>query len=410
MSWLWILIIFAVTEIVLLSLVHYYRKEFQWLITTEDEVPELDKNGLDKFFNSSYDPQLGWVRKPNTVGFEKSRRGDITFHIDEYGSRANPENGGDPYIAAFGDSYVFCRQVEDHQTWEVQLSKKTGYNVLNFGVGNYGADQALLRYQQTKLPKTVRVAILGFVPETLCRVHSQWKHYLEFGNTFAFKPKYHLKSDGELLLLENPMKNPDDFERLEEIIPKVVEWDRFYLRKFKSLQFRFPYTVSFLRHPIRHGSLLGSLILRSLFQMTGITTSKIRNLPFRLVMKYNIRESHRLYCESEFTSLLLNILIKFRDEAKKRGHYPLVLVMPQLLDLELNEKRDNTYKSFFRDVAEKDLSVIDMTPIFKKRKNSELYIDDQYGGHLSEKGNQIVSESIEKWLNSKQLINPEIEN
>ena len=27
---------------------------------------------------------------------------------------------------------------------------------------------------------------LGFVPETISRIQSYWKHYLEFGNTFAF--------------------------------------------------------------------------------------------------------------------------------------------------------------------------------------------------------------------------------
>jgi hypothetical protein len=39
-----------------------------------------------------------------------------------------------------------------------------------------------------------------------------------------------------------------------------------------------------------------------------------------------------------------------------------------------------------------------MTPVFQKHTLSELYVEDQYGGHLSERGNQIVAEQVAIWL------------
>ncbi len=297
MIFLYLAIAIISLELILQILVRVLRKDFQWLITEKDEHPKLDKNGLQKFFNGSYDPYLGWVRKPNTTGRERGQKGEITFHVDELGARRNPYQTGKPFVAAFGDSYTFARQVEDGETWESQLSQKIGRDVLNFGVGNYGVDQGLLRYEKADLPNEVKVAVLGFVPETICRVHSYWKHYLEFGNTFAFKPRFMLNDADNLELMENPMKTPEYFDRLDEIIPVVSQNDKFYKHKFRSVQFRFPYLVSFFRNPKRHFSILSALMKREWYQKIGKTNPRIENLPFKLIMRYNIIGSHRMYGE-----------------------------------------------------------------------------------------------------------------
>ena len=390
-------------EILLQGIVRALRNEFQWLIKEEDEHPVLDKNGLNKFFNSSYDPHLGWVRRANTTGKERGQKGTITFHVDELGARKNPHQTGKPLVAAFGDSYTFARQVEDGETWEAQLSKRIGRDVLNFGVGNYGADQGLLRYEKTDLPEDVKAAVLGFVPETICRVHSYWKHYLEFGNTFAFKPRFRLSEEGDLQLLENPMKTQEHFERLDEIIPQVSKHDEFYERKFRSVQFRFPYLISFFRNPERHFSILSALIKRAYSRAEGRSDSRIENRPFKLIMKYNIQGSHEMYADEQAKQLLRQIFIRFRQKAELRGHIPLILVMPQLLDLELTEGEEAPYEPFYKDL-QAVVDVVDMTRIFKQKDYHRLYIDDQYGGHLSVEGNRLVAEEIKKWLQTKHLL------
>ena len=48
--------------------------------------------------------------------------------------------------------------------------------------------------------------------QTICRVQSQWKHYLEFGNTFAFKPIFNIENNEDLIEISNPMKGLKDFK------------------------------------------------------------------------------------------------------------------------------------------------------------------------------------------------------
>jgi hypothetical protein len=82
-----ILGLICLVEVGIILTITYFRKEFQWLITKQDEYPQLDPKSLEKFLNTSYDPDLGWVRKPNTTGIEKSGDAQSSYSIDALGSR-----------------------------------------------------------------------------------------------------------------------------------------------------------------------------------------------------------------------------------------------------------------------------------------------------------------------------------
>ena len=397
-----IIIIIIAFEVVLYGIVTIQRRSFPWLITEKDELPVLDSQALHKFLEYSFDSDLGWVRRPNSSGIEKGKKGKITFHIDSLGSRRNSLEKSPPTIAAFGDSYAFCRQVEDDETWESQLAQQKGFGVMNFGVGNYGVDQALLRYQSMSLPNTVQVVVMAFVPETICRIQSYWKHYLEFGNTFAFKPRFILDSNDNLILLNNPIRNNEDYLSYQEKLPEIQKGDEFYKKKFRSQQFRFPYIFSLMRHPIKQSLLVSALAIRGACRVLGISSAKIENLPFKLVMKNNLRDAHALYKEDKSKKLLSAILLSFRDEAIRRGHTPLIVVVPQLLDLILGKGGVIPYQEYFDSLA-KSLPVIDFTNKFIQTDFEELYINDQYGGHLSVKGNSLVAEEISIWLKLQSL-------
>ena len=56
--------------------------------------------------------------------------------------------------------------------------RKIKSNVKNFGVGNYGLDQSYLKYLKYKKFKN-QIIIFNFVPETIARINSHWKHYRE---------------------------------------------------------------------------------------------------------------------------------------------------------------------------------------------------------------------------------------
>lgn len=382
-------------EVGLILTVRSLRRGFQWLITEADELPSFDRAALHKFIDTSFDPTLGWVRRPGTTGREKGKNGDLTFHIDAAGARASASSRYS--VAAFGDSYVFCRQVDDHETWEEALSRTAAIGVMNFGVGNYGADQGLLRYERTALPSTIQVAILGFVPETICRLQSYWKHYLEFGNTFAFKPRFRLTDTGGLELCQTAMQSESDFSKLGDKLPRIQAIDGFYQRKFRAVQFRLPYLLSFFRHPVRNGRLIGALMLRGAARTAGARSPRLENRPFALVMRQNIADAHRLYDDPEATGLLRAVLSRFNNLALARGHQPLVLVIPQLIDLRSGAEDIRPYEPFFRELAG-TVPVLDVTQALREHNLSELYVEDQYGGHLSAHGNQIVADRVAIWL------------
>lgn len=381
----------AVAELALQAAVRLLRRDFKWLLTAADELPPLDAAALDKFAAGSFDPELGWTRKPGTSGVENGKEGPVAWSIDAAGSRTNPRAAGRaPTVAVFGDSYAFARQVDDGAAWPAQLSRVA----LNYGVGNYGADQALLRLERTELPDTVGTVILAFVPETICRVQSCWKHYLEFGNTFAFKPRFRLE-DGALKLEPCPVRSRADFDRLAEVLPDLRARDRFYGEKFRPLQFRFPFLLTFLRSPRRHGETLGWLLARAAARAFGASALEPR--PFASIMSANIRDAQALYRDEESRELLRAILLRFKAECERRGKRPLVLVLPQLIDLDmLDGGRDAV--EFYRSLSA-EVPLLDLTETLAESPDrSSLYVEDAYGGHFSAAGNAFVAARVAEKL------------
>ena len=318
------------------------------------------------------------------------------------GSRLNPEHS-ETSIVTFGDSYTFCRQVEDSQTWQVHLSKKLNNKVLNYGVGNYGVDQAFLYYKRQTIPTTTRIVILGFVPETICRIQSYWKHYLEFGNTFAFKPRFILKN-GQLELYNNLLGGIKDFNNLNQIIESASMKDEFFKKKFRKLQFRFPYSLSYFSNFQRNSVLIYLLIKKNIFTLLNLNNNEIDNAPFSRIMLDNILFSHTMYKDKKACDLLESILLKFRDLAYERGHKPLLLVMPQLIDIKImnSKKEDIHYGSFFSKMSH-EMPVLDLTSDINNANTESLYTEDLYGGHFSELGNKLVAEKVSEYLNKTSI-------
>lgn len=390
---------FLILDYMLKLLINYLKKDFQWLITKADEIPSFSPSLLDKFFSDSFDSKLGWCRKPNSFGFDKGENGKVKYTIDSDGSRELPESVTlkySPQIACFGDSYTFCRQVENAHTWQAFSSELLESHILNFGVGNYGLDQALIRYNDTVLPASINTVIMGVVPETICRVHSYWKHYLEFGNILAFKPRYILKN-GTLELCENPINSKFDFYNISRCLNKVQKNDNFYLKKFKRHQLVSPFIFSFLKLARYNTSLVYLLIKRKIFQKFKLSNSEIENAPFSKVMEKNLIDSHDMYKDKHNTDLLKAIIIKFKNDALRRGHKPLIIIMPQLGDLRLFEEKTLSYEVFYENLKQ-ELDILDLTKSIRSKDYSKFYINDQYGGHFSKEGNLFVSKAIVQYL------------
>jgi len=376
-------------------LVRDARRSFQWLITEDDSLPALDPEKLAAFLGGSFSPELGWEPVPGSTGEDRAPGVLSTYSIDPTGARTGPPDGPPATVAAFGDSYAFCRQVDDDQTWAAVLGHHAGVGVINLGVGNYGVDQALLRYldRRSELPAAVGTVVAVFVPETILRIQSVWKHWMEFGNSFGFKPRFVLEA-GDLRLVPSPVKGAEDYERLAEVVAAIVD-DPFRESRFRRLQFRPPYLRTFLRAPVRHTMIL-TTVLR------GRGTDRVLGLrafdrAFARVMRSNVREAHLAYRDSDATALLTAILERFRAEVETDGRRFVVCVIPQMLDLAARRRADRTYGAYFRRLSAA-MEVVDLTEALRQHPAADLYVHDRYGGHLSVLGNRTVAESLAKVL------------
>ena len=390
-SILYFIFFISILEVFLFFFIHFNKKNFQWLITENDEFPDFKKKDIENFFKSSYDKKLGWLKRPDIRGFHDKTNKKTTFSIDKLGARKSKYKKFKKKIEAYGDSFVFGRFVNDEQVWTEILSKNMNYNVINYGVGNYGFDQALLRYESNKNNSSI-YSIIGAVPETINRINSIWKHYLEFGNIYGFKPSFFLKGE-KLYLRKNPIISQNSFKKKK--IPKIINFvsknDNFYYKKFKKFQFRKPYIISFFRN----FNFNCKLFIKIIFFLLSKKKNK-KEFLFPLYYLNNIEGANNLYLEKSSTMLFRLLIKRFLDNAKKRNSIPVIIIFPQKRDIELFKRGKNYYCKFFNSI--KDIKIINLTEFLSKKNIKRIYFNDEYGGHLTAYGNRIVAKKIQQEL------------
>jgi hypothetical protein len=150
-----------------------------------------------------FDPGLGWRYTP---GF----RGD-RHRINHQGLRGDREYATAPppgvdRLAAFGDSFVYGNEVDTPDSWPARLETELGgAEVLNFGVGGYGTDQAWLRYRREGRRFGPRIVLIGFVPDDIRRNVNVYRRFLSDHELPLFKPRFRMSDDGVLRLLPCPL-------------------------------------------------------------------------------------------------------------------------------------------------------------------------------------------------------------
>lgn len=389
------LLVYFSLEMGLHFYIHALRKRFQWLITAQDKYPLFSEELITKFVSDGFDPELGWSRKPNTSKQESGKYGPTHYHMNAHGQRANPGHEHLPkLISTYGDSFTFCRQVNDNETFQHHLSTLTQTNVLNYGVGNYGLDQAYLRMQREYPHHKTPIVIIGVVPSTIVRIQSVWKHYNEFGNTLAFKPRYILQ-DKALTLIPNAINSIEKFQNYRPYLPVINQHDRFYESKFLADMLSFPYCHALLKAPKRHLSL-----------MTHVTCG--RNLrALDSIMATNLSLRQGLFADADSIALLLAMLESFINYGAKQQFIPILMWMPQKDDI-LSIRSQGPFYDTFIQAAKQRMNVIDLTEILLPVDNIEaLYSDDShYGGHLSREGNKIVAQVVYRTLQRLDLLTP----
>jgi len=380
----------AATELAAAALTRWHRRRFPWLITRADLTPTLSAATVRA--HRSFDPELGWCRRPGEGGTEITEHGLTSYSVDGRARRTNPahRDSWSAPIACFGDSFTFCRLVEDDQTWPHHLSQLTGSNVANYGVGNYGLDQALLRLERELPGLDARLVVMGVVPETIARIQSAWKHYFEYGNTLAFKPRFEIR-DGRLVVQPSVIRQREDYLHYRPHLPHLQAIDPFYHRKFRRDLLGFPYSLHLLTRPRRHLPILFHLTAG---QLTGQPARGFRRA-FEVVVRDNHALTARLYTEHDSTMLLEALIGRFAQTCAAAGKQPALVIIPQPADL---ARAPGAHEAFYR-TMDTVLPVIDLTAAFRAEPApAGLYARGKLGPHPSDRANRLIARAIYEHL------------
>jgi len=400
--------ILIVIEIIAFFWIRFVRKKFQWLITSSDKKPNLSHEGLEKFFEHGFDEELGWVRKPNTSHEEKGKEGTVKWTINTIGARTNPDfDSKKPLISCYGDSFTFCRQVNNNQTWEHFLSKSLNQNVVNFGVGNHGIDQSLMKIKREFSNNRTKIVILGVVPDTISRILSCWKHYYEYGNTFAFKPRYKIQND-ELVLVKNFIDKKEKFSTYTDYLNKIQENDYFYNKKFRKEILTFPYSLTIFRNPKRNFGIIFWVTGNFLLKKFGKNTKFYDWKPMQIIMKINLKWRINLFHDENIMKLFHKIISMYIEFAKQENFILIFTLLPQKDDLLSIKKSKNFVKKFSNELKNtSELYYIDIIEkLLENNHLDDMYSDDNdYGGHYSKEGNEEIAKIIKQFLEDKKIIN-----
>lgn len=197
-----------------------------------------------------YDDRLGWTVGPNR------RSANGLYYSSSEGLRASGEGislaqSTKPMrIALVGDSFTFGEDVAYEDTWGFLLEKALGgeFQVLNFGVGSYGLDQAFLRYREDVRAWNPKIVILSLISADVRRTMSVYPFIAAPHWQIPFsKPRLILR-DGVLTELNAPALPPEAIFSKETITElPFLEYDGGY---YRSQWFQYAAQVSYLARAV----------------------------------------------------------------------------------------------------------------------------------------------------------------
>jgi hypothetical protein len=389
-----------------LEIVSYYALDRVPTITTK-EFPEIDRELLDKF--SSFDTELGWVPQPNTT--KQKDTGDhlpgedmekiVEYSTDEHGSRVCPavdrDQAGDTTVSTYGDSYCFCRGVNDDETFQHYLAEKLDTHVGNYGGGNYGLDQSLMRLKKQYSDDSSDYVCIVVTASSIARILSVWKHYQEIGNILAVKPRYTLKN-GSLSLIESPLEEKDDLLRLPDYAGFLRSNDYHYGHWFTSHHASFPYSVDFLGNPdhIRYALYTAFKDAERRFEIS------IPGIDFndrQTQTEARLEEPRTAYHDELFDEkgdLFTELIGEFVSYAEQEGFTPVFAMVQQLRYARYEQGSGPIYGDLLDRLDEQypDLITVDMADHLAEDGDVDvesLYVQRGEGGHYSPETNEKIA-------------------
>lgn len=353
-------------------------------VKADDLLPlAYDRAGLERIEAGdtyiAFDPALGWTIAPSTSRTAPS----ATYQSNSAAMRASreyalapPEHGR--RLAAFGDSFTHCDDVENDECWTALLEQAVpGTEVLNFGVSGYAPDQAWLRYQREGRAYRPCAVLIGYMVENVNRVVNRFRPFYqpETGITLG-KPRFLLQGN-HLELLPSPARSARDFAD-----PAWVE------RELGPNDFWY--------YP---GLFSGSVLDASHFVRLARTASYQRRFG---ALKADNEEADEIAWAyqpgSEGLEVASRILIEFARQVEADGATPVVLIFGRKSDVvAMRHGEKKVYEELLQRLNKADVSTIDLTERLyqeSRRSGVERLIDK----HYRPRGNEVVADALARRL------------
>jgi hypothetical protein len=290
-------------------------------------------------------------------------------------------------IATYGDSFTHCDEVSDEHTWQTFLGLRIGSNVLNYGVGGYGTDQAFLKFQLHKQPKA-RVAVLCILPENINRVVNIYRPFYNYDDPLALtKPRF-IREGSEFKLVPNPIPQVGLLQRLEDptFLSTLGTVDYWYQHDRNMPRLGFPFALSAFawRKEIADRT---ALIL----------------CPF-LPRWFQPHYGQNLFDEPEPFAIMCHIVDLFVQTARDRGLTPIIAVMPHKDYVrEVMEYRVSRVARLTSYLRQKKYPFVDLIQAMAEIKPSRTQLESWYSGHATVQGNKVTADLMAAYLRRQGL-------
>lgn len=327
------------------------------------ERQERELGGDELLGYGVFDPLLGWTLRPS------SRSPDGAVHVDARGLRGTREYAdeippGVVRILSCGDSFTFCAEVRDAETWQARIeARRADWEVWNYGVGGYGTDQALLRLRELAAGP-VDALLVGLLLENIGRNVNRYRPLWYSQSDPAAKPRYRLAPSG-LELVPQPFATRAEFVqavRTGAVLELMAEHEHW-------------------RDPCVPAGLGWSALARL----------------FGAKRAYAARDIEVLWADEEGEPFrtTLAILEESRSVARQLGtERLLVLVFPTEADLRgLVERGNRFWTPLLRALDQRGIACLDLADTLAGAGPAgieALYLES----HLGPRGNELVAEAV----------------
>jgi hypothetical protein len=318
-----------------------------------------------------FDADRGWVPTP---GFNRARD-DTWYRHNRDGLRADRDYISTPVagirrIAAYGDSFTYCEDVNIDDCWTQQLERQLpASEVMNFGVPGYAPDQAWLHYQRTGAAWHPCAVLIGQMLENIDRVVTRFRpfYYPDTGVWLA-KPRYVLE-DGHPVLLPSGVEATDKLNDPSWVETNLGPRDAWY----------FP--GMFVANPLD-------------------TLELVRSIRTAAYNRHRHEAKQAYQPGTEGFEVMVAVLVGFARQVRADGAMPIVLVFPMEEAMPQYDGRPDSHAALLEALQQQGVPALDLTDALGEAANS-IPLRDLFGpAHYSPLGNAIVARTLAEQLPS----------